>query len=207
MTRLFTPAEAAAINVVGIKTVHNAIDKQVIKVAKARPASRRRLSTAQLVRLKLWEGIGSALDAEKRRRLFDLIEQRPDLPTVHADDFLIVDVGKARDVVNAGISTLLEAEAAIHSPPSILGGAPVFRGTRIPVRAIAEMVDSGASRDEILDGYPALTRRLLELAVIWSRANPARGRPRKLEDRGLKSIAPPKRVRSSKGLASPSGQG
>jgi hypothetical protein len=35
-------------------------------------------------------------------------------------------------------------------------GMPVYRGTRIPVELIADMLNRGASVDEILEGYPAL---------------------------------------------------
>jgi uncharacterized protein (DUF433 family) len=46
----------------------------------------------------------------------------------------------------------------------IMRGAPVYRGTRIPVHAIAGMLSQGAAVAEILAGYPALTREKVELA-------------------------------------------
>ena len=65
-----------------------------------------------------------------------------------------------------------------------MGGEPVFKGTRIPVRLIASMLDQGASEAEILDGYPKLEARHLELARLWTAAHPRRGRPKTLADRG-----------------------
>lgn len=45
----------------------------------------------------------------------------------------------------------------IHSDPEILQGTPVFRGTRIPVHLIADVVAQGTPIREILEGYPSLT--------------------------------------------------
>ncbi len=65
----------------------------------------------------------------------------------------------------------------VDSDPEILQGAPVYRRTRIPVHAIAGMLSQGATVEEILEGYPALTREKVELAPMYARAFPRRGRP------------------------------
>ena len=59
----------------------------------------------------------------------------------------------------------------------VMQGTPVFRGTRIPVHAVADMLAQGATIEEILEGYPALTRKRVELASLYVRAFPRRGRP------------------------------
>jgi uncharacterized protein (DUF433 family) len=61
--------------------------------------------------------------------------------------------------------------------PEIQRGDPVYRGTRIPVSLIASMLDQGATVDEIEEGYPALIRGQIELAPMYVRAFPRRGRP------------------------------
>jgi uncharacterized protein (DUF433 family) len=65
----------------------------------------------------------------------------------------------------------------VESDPEIMRGAPVYRGTRIPVHAIADMLSQGATVAEILEGYPALTREKAELAPMYVKAFPRRGRP------------------------------
>jgi uncharacterized protein (DUF433 family) len=40
----------------------------------------------------------------------------------------------------------------------ILGGRPVFRGTRVPVEVLFENLEDGLSIDEILESYPSLNR-------------------------------------------------
>ncbi|WP_454919301.1 DUF433 domain-containing protein [Xanthobacter sediminis] len=186
--RIYTPAEAAAVSGIAVKAVHNAIDKKIVETkADPRPrgVGRRALTHEGLLRLALWHGIGSALSAERRERLFNAIAATPNARTVRADDLLIVDVATARKQLDARIRALDEAEAAIHRDKAILGGEPVFRGTRIPARAIAAMLAQGASAEEILEGYPALTPRMLDLAAIWAAAHPARGRPKTLHEQGL----------------------
>ena len=63
----------------------------------------------------------------------------------------------------------------VTTDPEILGGTPVFAGTRVPVAVLFENLADGLSLEEILDSYPTLKReqavealqraeRLLELA-------------------------------------------
>jgi hypothetical protein len=87
IARVYTPAEAAAVSNVGLKTVHNAIDKRIVETV-TRPASRhgrssvRALTAEDLIRLKLWYGVGgilphSALAASSRQSRHQLSHGRP----------------------------------------------------------------------------------------------------------------------------------
>jgi uncharacterized protein (DUF433 family) len=42
--------------------------------------------------------------------------------------------------------------------PEILGGRPVFRGTRVPVEVLFENLEDGLTLDEIVASYPSLNR-------------------------------------------------
>ena len=46
----------------------------------------------------------------------------------------------------------------ITSTPDILGGTPVFRGTRVPVQTLIEYLEGGQTIDDFLDGFPTVTR-------------------------------------------------
>jgi len=65
-----------------------------------------------------------------------------------------------------------DANTMIVSVEAVMGGEPVFKGTRIPVRLISAMKAQGATTQEILDGYPALTAEMVELAESWAAAHP-----------------------------------
>ena len=46
----------------------------------------------------------------------------------------------------------------VHSDPEILGGTPVFVGTRVPVQALLDFLEGGDTIEEFLDNYPGVTR-------------------------------------------------
>jgi uncharacterized protein (DUF433 family) len=46
----------------------------------------------------------------------------------------------------------------IHSDPEILGGTPVFVGTRVPLRNLIDYIEGGYSLDEFLDDFPSVSR-------------------------------------------------
>lgn len=50
----------------------------------------------------------------------------------------------------------------------------MFRGTRIPVDLVADMLAQGASAEEILEGYPTLDMENIVSASLCSRAFPVR---------------------------------
>jgi uncharacterized protein (DUF433 family) len=56
----------------------------------------------------------------------------------------------------------------IVSDASVLGGKPCIRGTRISVEFILELIASGASRDDILRGWPNLSVEDIEEAVLYA---------------------------------------
>jgi uncharacterized protein (DUF433 family) len=68
----------------------------------------------------------------------------------------------------------------VHSDPEILGGTPVFVGTRVPLRNLIDYLERGHSLDEFLDAFPSVSRQqavaALEAAheALSTRARPAR---------------------------------
>ena len=56
----------------------------------------------------------------------------------------------------------------VHSDPEILGGTPVFVGTRVPVQALVDYLEGGHPLDAFLDDFPSVSREqaiaALELA-------------------------------------------
>jgi uncharacterized protein (DUF433 family) len=52
----------------------------------------------------------------------------------------------------------MSRRAVIHSDPDILGGTPVFVGTRVPFRNLIDYIERGHSLDEFLDEFPSVSR-------------------------------------------------
>ena len=46
----------------------------------------------------------------------------------------------------------------ITSSPDVMGGTPVFAGTRVPVQTLIDYIKGGESIDDFLDGFPTVTR-------------------------------------------------
>ena len=46
----------------------------------------------------------------------------------------------------------------VSSSPDIMGGTPVFPGTRVPVQTLLDYVEAGENIDEFLEGFPSVTR-------------------------------------------------
>jgi uncharacterized protein (DUF433 family) len=46
----------------------------------------------------------------------------------------------------------------INSDPEVLGGTPVFVGTRVPFQALIDYLEAGQSLDEFLEDFPTVTR-------------------------------------------------
>jgi uncharacterized protein (DUF433 family) len=46
----------------------------------------------------------------------------------------------------------------VSSDPEIMGGAAVFRGTRVPVQTLLDYLEAGESINEFLAGFPTVTR-------------------------------------------------
>jgi uncharacterized protein (DUF433 family) len=44
--------------------------------------------------------------------------------------------------------------------PEILGGTPVFRGTRVPVKTLFEYLENNYSLDEFVECFPSVTREM-----------------------------------------------
>lgn len=56
--------------------------------------------------------------------------------------------------------------------PEIMGGTPVFRGTRLPVHQIAELLAMGETVEDLLASYPSLTPEMVTLAPALVEALP-----------------------------------
>lgn len=57
----------------------------------------------------------------------------------------------------------------IHSDPDILGGTPVFVGTRVPFQALIDYLGGGHPLDEFLEDFPSVTREQVVAALDLAR--------------------------------------
>jgi uncharacterized protein (DUF433 family) len=49
--------------------------------------------------------------------------------------------------------------SVVSRDPEVMGGTPVFSGTRVPVQTLLDYLEAGEAIDEFLAGFPSVTRR------------------------------------------------
>lgn len=192
VTETLTTAEAAVVSRVNLRDVNRVIDERILPDTLVSHDNGRRVSAGASALIAFYFESAPRLTSEERLyairwaepRLQDLA--RP-LATefLNADwivdhDFLKIDLRPFFERSIRGLERLNAARAIVSSSTDVLGGAPVIRGTRIPVYDVASAKTAGASEMELLEDYPSLTPEMLELALLYAEANPRRGRPRPL---------------------------
>jgi uncharacterized protein (DUF433 family) len=195
-TQAYTPAQASAVANLPLKAVHKLIEGRLVRPIRLRVGRKvqRLLSQEQVVYLRLEaEGV-RLLPLVTRRKVAKAVETSPNIDMVLLPEgpALIVQVKHARHRVAQDLLRLRKAERMVVSDPEIMRGTPVYRGTRIPVELVADMLEQGATAKEIVAGYPALNSERVELATLYMQAFPRRGRP------ALRPWATEKPLRASK---------
>jgi uncharacterized protein (DUF433 family) len=60
---------------------------------------------------------------------------------------------------------------AIIRDQNILGGEPVFRGTRVPFKVLTDYLEGGETLDQFLEQYPSVNRELAIAAIEEARSS------------------------------------
>src|ERR1700722_15735097 len=187
----YTPAQAAVVTGLPLAAIHKAIDSRLIRPRSKRTGAtvRRLLTKEQLIYLQLEvEGL-RLLPVGTRREIADSIQRSPntDVLAVGNGTVLFVEFKSARRKVESQLKQLAQIEEMVVSDPEIMRGTPVFKGTRIPVDLVADMLAQGGTVEEILEGYPTLNREKIDIAPLYMRAFPRRGRPTRHPWQGKKA--------------------
>jgi len=90
---------------------------------------------------------------------------------------LVHDLGPRVDLYAAGLARIEEREG-------VLGGEPVFKGTRLSVRHIGKMYYDGETVENIVEDYPYLRENDVRFAELFFRAHPVQGRPPMSQEAG-----------------------
>ncbi|WP_144443522.1 DUF433 domain-containing protein [Pseudomonas putida] len=80
---------------------------------------------------------------------------------------------------SAHILLIAAAEEIITVDPEVMGGIPVFRGSRLPIETAIASMDAGVTLDDMIEDCPFLDAEKVELARLYLRLHLRSGRPRK----------------------------
>ncbi len=178
-TRHFTTAEVSAMLGLDVIEVNNLIDEIAAlggaSAGKGKRAVAYRGLFAMLVAREL---IYCQLNPEMRPRTLAqaLKAKGKRIPVPGTNLEVLVD--SYRKQVNQGLRSLYEAEDAVELRRDVMQGEPCLKGTRVPVYIVGAIAAS-RGLDEAIATYPFLQKRQVELAQLFAKAHPRKGRPKK----------------------------
>ena len=178
--RHFTTSEVAAMLGMHSTEVHNLIDEVApLGVAIAgkgkRSVSYRGLFAMLVARELIYCELNPVMRPKTLAEALKAKGNRVPVPGTNLE----VLVGSYRSQVNQGLRLLYEAEAAVTSRRDVMQGEPCLKGTRVPVYVVGAIVTARGAQ-EAAATYPFLKKRRIELAEVFTKAHPRKGRPKKI---------------------------
>jgi uncharacterized protein (DUF433 family) len=175
---LLTRNEIAEISGVSINAVNKALEQRVAKARKQR--GRTLLAADEAAALALLSELPIGLSIKLKREVRNWIVKRN---PVKAEEFelsralRVAMTENAADVAKRAFDYVRLREKYVETDSAKLGGVPVIRGTRVPVRTLAQLVEGNENRGALKEDYPHIPEEAYDVAVLWARGNPRRGRP------------------------------
>jgi len=175
---LLTRNEIAEISGVSINAVNKALEQRVAKARKQR--GRTLLVADEAAALALLSELPISLSIKLKREVRNWIVKRN---PAKAEEFelsralRVAMTENAADVAKRAFDYVRMREKYIEVDRSKMGGTPVIRGTRVPVRTLAQLLEGGESREALKEDYPHIPEEAYDVAVLWAKGNPRRGRP------------------------------
>lgn len=176
--QLITRTEIAELSGVSLNAVNKSLEQ---KIAKAKRTHGRTLLAAQeaaALALIADVPLGMSIKLKKEVRnwvvhtgpkLADELELSPALRIAMTES--------AAEVARRAAEYVRLRDTYVDVDPGVMAGTPVIRGTRVPVRTLAQLLEGGEGREAIREDYPHIPEEAYEAAVLWARGNPRRGRP------------------------------
>ena len=196
---LLTPAEAAAASGMAVRAVYRRAAERLPKGAVVRRSGEMFLTTVGAICLRLDRDMPRDVPASVRRRLYgQLGAQGLARAEVGEGGFrYVVEPAAAAAEVGRFLRDYRKAMELIVEDVGVQGGAATFRGTRLMVHHVADLLAEGEEIAELIEDYPQLTPEMIESAPIYARTHPRRGRPRKPAWRDSAPVTEVRRIRAT----------
>lgn len=178
----YSVGEAAVLSRVPLDKVRREIEHGVLPIAHS--DTRVQLALSDVIYLGLLRKLEEdevSVGRERRSRLARALKNhapaeawRDEVSTTVLVDWDALELDLAPRV-----SLYERGRARVVEDPAILGGEPVFKGTRLAVRHIGGMRLKGESVQAILGDYPYLSADDIAFAAMYAESHPRLGRPRR----------------------------
>jgi len=193
MIELFSVNEAAAIAEVSPETIRTALEKKSVTPSHKRKAGkvvRHQFSVGDVLFIKLLAEFPFPLSKQDKHSLAQILARGDrkaspwsieglDLVYRSGEVQIFVQCKSLRETIDRNLAAFRWGRRRVVSLPEVLGGEPVFRGTRVPLEHVAALFQKGVSEKEIIEDFPQLSVRDLAFARLFSRFGERPGRPRK----------------------------
>ena len=193
MAELFSVNEAAAIAEISPETIRTALEKKSVTPShkqKAGKAVRHQFSAGDVLFVKVLIEFPFPLSKQDKQSLAQVLargnrraarwsREGADLVYRSGKMQLLIECKSFRQTVAKNLAAFRWGRRRVVSSPEVLGGEPVFRGTRIPLQHVASLFRKAIPEQEIREDFPALNERDLSYARLFSRLGEKPGRPRK----------------------------
>jgi uncharacterized protein (DUF433 family) len=176
---LLTRREAAEIGRVPLNAIDKAIEQGVVKPkrSKGKPL----LPAHEVALLVLLRQIDVALPAKAKARLRKWLAHLQPLAVgselALSEALRIAMTEDVAQTIERAESYTRLRDLYIERNPAVMGGEAVIKGTRVPVRTIASLIEMGETHEVLREDYPHIPEEAYSVAVLWAHANPRRGRP------------------------------
>lgn len=178
--QLLSRREAAALAGVALTAVNKAIEQKAIRPVKVRRSVG--IPLDEMAPLVVICRIGVPLPTEAKRRIRNWLvhseadgDERRELAL---SDALVVRWSEEFAAVVRDAREYAERRAEfLETDPEVKGGEPVIRGTRLTARAVLARLAGGDSISDLADDYPDIAPAAFEVAALYARTHPLRGRP------------------------------
>ncbi len=188
---LLTRREAAEIGGVPLNAIDKAIEQGVLKPK--RTAGKPLFPAHEVALLVLLRQVEVQLPVKAKKRLRAwLAGIGPEAVGSEFELSKALRVAMTEDVAQAikrADEYVRLRDRYVEHDPAIMGGEPVIRGTRVPVRTIAGLIEQGETRKIMREDYPRVPEEAYAAAVLWTHANPRRGRPTRPWDTSATALA------------------
>jgi len=196
----FKVAEAAAITGLTTIQVNNLIDEIAPLGIAASANGKRSVQYKGLFALPLIQDTNELATPKLRREIISGALAKPRAKSVEIEvngTKIAVLVKPSRELIQQGLRNLYEAKNGVSTNPEVMQGEPCIKGTRIPVYTIAKIASvQGVEKAQAT--YSTLSKRQVELAQLYAKARPRRGRPKRLVIPGKGRIEARRKVKRKK---------
>lgn len=189
---LFSAAEIGAVAGVPVKSVYKVIEQRLPGGLVVRQNGQLLLTRSGAVCVVVDHEMPKDVPVSVRKQVYAQIKGSMPPGMIkwkHGILQYVVDTKIAANKLDAKMAKYRKAMKLIVEDPSVQAGVATFKGTRILVHQIANLISKGATEAELREDYPRLTRAMITAATVYAKAHPRRGRPRNPAWRNIKPLS------------------